>query len=139
MAKFCGNCGAQMEDSAKVCGYCGTPFENAVVAPSTGVVVAGGVSKQGSGKLSKIVILLVIIVAVVVGIFSFSSISNEPCDWCSKSPTKVFKTQSGEKSYVCSECRRECAWCDKKATKHYENLFEMVVFVCNDCYKDITE
>ena len=26
MAKFCGNCGAQMSDSAKVCGMCGTPF-----------------------------------------------------------------------------------------------------------------
>lgn len=26
MSKFCGNCGAQMEDQAKVCGMCGTPF-----------------------------------------------------------------------------------------------------------------
>lgn len=29
MSKFCGNCGAQMEDSAKVCGYCGTALESA--------------------------------------------------------------------------------------------------------------
>lgn len=26
MAKFCGNCGAQMDDAAKVCGNCGVPF-----------------------------------------------------------------------------------------------------------------
>ena len=29
MAKFCGNCGAQMDDAAKVCGNCGTPFAGA--------------------------------------------------------------------------------------------------------------
>lgn len=28
MAKFCGNCGAQMDDGAKICGMCGTPFVN---------------------------------------------------------------------------------------------------------------
>ena len=26
MAKFCGNCGAKMDDAARVCGNCGTPF-----------------------------------------------------------------------------------------------------------------
>ncbi len=26
MAKFCGNCGATMDDNASVCGMCGTPF-----------------------------------------------------------------------------------------------------------------
>lgn len=28
MSKFCGNCGAQMEDNARICGMCGTLFEN---------------------------------------------------------------------------------------------------------------
>lgn len=27
MSKFCGNCGAQLDDAAKVCGNCGTPLE----------------------------------------------------------------------------------------------------------------
>lgn len=30
MAKFCGNCGAKLDDSAKVCGNCGTPLDGAV-------------------------------------------------------------------------------------------------------------
>ena len=34
MSKFCGNCGAQMDDSARVCGNCGTPFSGA--APVSG-------------------------------------------------------------------------------------------------------
>ena len=29
MAKYCGNCGTQLEDSAKVCGQCGTPLDGA--------------------------------------------------------------------------------------------------------------
>lgn len=31
MAKFCGNCGAQMDDAAKVCGNCGVPFSGSDV------------------------------------------------------------------------------------------------------------
>ena len=27
MAKFCGNCGARLEDDAKICGKCGTSVE----------------------------------------------------------------------------------------------------------------
>ena len=27
MAKFCGNCGTQLEDNAKICGKCGTPLD----------------------------------------------------------------------------------------------------------------
>lgn len=27
MAKFCGNCGTQLEDNAKICGQCGTPLD----------------------------------------------------------------------------------------------------------------
>lgn len=31
MTKYCGNCGAQMDDDARVCGNCGTPFEDMIV------------------------------------------------------------------------------------------------------------
>lgn len=30
MARFCGNCGAQLDDDAKVCGQCGTPIDGNV-------------------------------------------------------------------------------------------------------------
>lgn len=29
MSKFCGNCGAKLEDDARVCGNCGTPLDGA--------------------------------------------------------------------------------------------------------------
>lgn len=132
MSNFCGNCGAQLEDDVKVCGYCGTPSV-------TTEAIAEKATTQHSGKSKKIIVSIVAVIAVIVGIFSFSSFSNEPCDWCGNTPSKAFKTHSGEKSYVCSDCRKECAWCGDRATKHYENYLEMIVFVCSDCYEDIAE
>lgn len=41
MAKYCGNCGAQMADDARVCGVCGTPFDMGP-APSTAHPGQGG-------------------------------------------------------------------------------------------------
>lgn len=41
MAKYCGNCGAQMPDDALVCGVCGTPFDMGP-APSTAHPGQGG-------------------------------------------------------------------------------------------------
>ena len=34
MAKFCGNCGAEMADDARICGSCGTLMEEVDVAPA---------------------------------------------------------------------------------------------------------
>lgn len=60
MAKFCGNCGAQMDDNAMVCGYCGTPLSGA----------AGGNFKfedpEKKAKTKKTVRMVIIAVAVIV-------------------------------------------------------------------------
>ncbi|MBR3835639.1 MAG: hypothetical protein IKJ69_02475 [Clostridia bacterium] len=90
-------------------------------------------------KNKKLVAAIIASIIVIVGIVSFASFSNEPCDWCGESPTKGFKLNNGGKSYVCADCRKKCAWCDDKADKHYENGLEMMVFVCDDCYEDISD
>lgn len=138
MSKFCGNCGAQFDDTAKVCGYCGTALEGTVVnntSSNAGVVTES--DKKLGGKAKKIIISVLAVVVVVIGIISISSVSKEPCDWCGESPSKGYELHNGEKAYVCKDCSRECAWCDKKATKYYENFLEMIIFVCDDCYEDI--
>ena len=38
MAKYCGNCGARMEDEHRVCGNCGTPFGTYMKTPPIKVV-----------------------------------------------------------------------------------------------------
>ena len=51
MAKFCGNCGARMDDSARVCGYCGTPLAASGAAPGgTPGGMPGGMYGETSGK-----------------------------------------------------------------------------------------
>lgn len=56
MAKFCGNCGAGMEDDARVCGNCGTLLEGA------GVVAAPSAKKR---FMSIVIVAIVAVVAVL--------------------------------------------------------------------------
>lgn len=65
MAKFCGNCGAQMDDDAKVCGQCGTPIEeNAVKAPE--VKAVDPEKKKEMAKKVKGVVTFAIVAAVAI-------------------------------------------------------------------------
>lgn len=72
MAKFCGNCGAKLDDDAKVCGQCGTPLENTQL--NTPIFKQTDPEKEK--KIKKIVkialalIALIIVVRVVIGITS---------------------------------------------------------------------
>lgn len=64
MAKFCGNCGAQMDDNDKVCGQCGTPAAGGVAAEKP---VA---KKKGSNKI------VILIIGVIVAIVALVIIAN---------------------------------------------------------------
>lgn len=69
MAKYCGNCGAQMENSDRVCGNCGTPFGTAVKTYNVSIVDPEK-KKAAQKKVKKIVKLCVgtaalILVAVI--------------------------------------------------------------------------
>lgn len=130
MPKFCGNCGAQLEDNMKFCGNCGVTCPPSV--QNTPVI-----KERAFGRYKKVVALLILAVISVIGIYSILSFSNNPCDWCGDSPSKVFKTNDGGKAYVCSDCRKECTLCGDRASKYYENYFDMIVFVCKDCYKEM--
>lgn len=68
MAKFCGNCGAQLGDDARVCGQCGTPIDgNQGKIPGLKDVDP----KKKNNMVKKIktaVILLIVVVVVIAGI-----------------------------------------------------------------------
>lgn len=67
-----------------------------------------------------------------------SSTVDEPCMYCSHSPSKEYEKSDGTSVYVCEDCSSECMICGReKATKHYESLLG-IVFVCDDCYKAAT-
>ena len=68
MAKFCSNCGAQMEDADKVCGMCGTPVAGATVAATPVAAPASNdTKKKGNNKLIGLVVAVIVaIVAIVV-------------------------------------------------------------------------
>lgn len=79
MSKFCGNCGAQLEDSANVCGYCGTVIEQAAITGKTDSL-SGVVSETDAKKIAKTkkyvklgVIAAAVIAIIVIGINIISS------------------------------------------------------------------
>lgn len=70
MAKFCGNCGAQMNDTDKVCGQCGTPVAGSSVAEKPAA------KEKGDNKIVKLIIgaiaaiVVIVIIANVAGNFT---------------------------------------------------------------------
>lgn len=60
MARFCGNCGAQIDDNAKVCGQCGTPVEGITKTPPVKIVDPEKEKKQK--KIFKLAVALILVV-----------------------------------------------------------------------------
>lgn len=75
MSKFCGNCGAELDESANVCGYCGTSI-NSDSTEKIGTKKIPGIKTEREQekirkikKISKLIIASVItIILVVIGI-----------------------------------------------------------------------
>lgn len=64
MAKFCGNCGTQLDDNVKVCGQCGTPVETLSAIPS--VKIDDPEKQKKAKKMFKLICSLVAIIAVAI-------------------------------------------------------------------------
>lgn len=73
MAKFCGNCGAQLDDDARVCGQCGTPFAGRTARVS-GLKIVDPEKQRKVKKRIMLAILLAVVVAIII--LAFSIISN---------------------------------------------------------------
>lgn len=72
MAKFCGNCGTQLEDNAKICGNCGTPLDGASTN-IPGLKVTDPEKQKKMKKTVKRVVGLAILVAVAIIAFNIVS------------------------------------------------------------------
>ena len=130
---FCGKCGAPL-DEGKFCPNCGAPVE-----PEKSEAAVTTVSRppRKAGLWEKIVLGVAVLAVAIFVVTRFTSMSDEPCDWCGNSPSVAYKMSDDSYSYVCKDCSKKCAWCGEKATKHYENLAHMMVFVCDDCYEGL--
>ena len=72
MAKFCGNCGTQLENNAKICGNCGTPLDGASTN-IPGLKVTDPEKQKKMKKTVKRVVGLAILVAVAIIAFNIVS------------------------------------------------------------------
>jgi len=72
MAKFCGNCGTQLEDNAKICGKCGTPLDGAS-ANIPGLKITDPEKQKKMKKTVKLVVGMVAL--VIVAVIAFNVVS----------------------------------------------------------------
>ena len=72
MAKFCGNCGTQLEDNAKICGQCGTPLDG-TSSNIPGLKVVDPEKKKKMKKVGKRIVALVAL--VIVAVIAFNVVS----------------------------------------------------------------
>lgn len=74
MSKFCGNCGAELDESARVCGQCGMPLNGeAVRMPNAPKVVDPEKQKKTRRKIKLVLGLLAVIVVAIIAINVISS------------------------------------------------------------------
>lgn len=72
MAKFCGNCGTQLEDNAKICGKCGTPLDGASTN-IPGLKVTNPEKQKKMKKAFKLVASLAVL--IIVAVIAFNVVS----------------------------------------------------------------
>ena len=141
MAKFCGHCGAQLNDDARVCGYCGTPLGGPVYqapaqpqAPAVNYAPRPPMDPAKKAKIKKVTILSASLVAaaavIVVGIIILtgflgtngatrkimnaykSSDVDTLVEMTSPTVSKVFNTQYGVSGG------------EEQLEKRYQNVFD---------------
>lgn len=71
MARYCGNCGAQLDDDARICGQCGTPLENPSAASHS--VYVNPEKRKKTGKKIKLILGAVIAFIVLVTVINVVS------------------------------------------------------------------
>lgn len=135
MAKFCGNCGAQMDDNAAVCGYCGARLDNGasgVVQPSFKVE-----DPEKKKKIKKYVTIGASVVAVIVVISILGSIISNFTGYkgCLRKTMNAFeKSDTGAFTKIATGIIDEF---DEDVADYYiENIMEYYVNQVKDDFED---
>ncbi|MGN1433219.1 MAG: zinc ribbon domain-containing protein [Ruminococcus sp.] len=80
MPKFCGNCGAKMDDDARICGNCGTPYAGNSDDKPVKPVKISGVNSMSEEKKKKIKLIAKLataaIVVIIVAVIAVNIISS---------------------------------------------------------------
>lgn len=77
MAKFCGNCGTQLDDNARVCGQCGTPVDGKQAKISGVKIVNLEKKKKIKKRIKRVFFLLLVVFITVVGIKVISNFTGK--------------------------------------------------------------
>lgn len=137
MSKFCGNCGAKLDDSVKVCGYCGVALGDEPI--NTNVTSIPGVvseaDKEKAAKTKKFikigVIAIVAIIVLSIGINIISSYTG----YKGVVRKVVNAFEDYDMNTLCSYASSLCYYNDDDV-EYYEELFDEMVSDKLDYYEE---
>ena len=132
---YCRNCGSQIDEDSRFCSTCGVKIETE--RKSQNQIAERRKRRKRIRKTSIVILIGTGMIIGSVWMLRSMPFSEHPCDWCGKSPTKIYKIDEDINSYVCNKCSQECFYCGEKATGHAPNYFDMEVFFCEECYKEM--
>lgn len=134
MAKFCGNCGAQMDDNAVVCGYCGAGLDN---GSSEAVPTFKVKDPEKKKKIKKYITISVSVVAVIIVISILGSIISNFTGYkgCLRKTMKAFeKSDTGEFTKIATGIIDELD--EEDADDYIESVIESDVNLVKDDLED---
>lgn len=115
MSKFCGNCGAELDDNAKVCGYCGVTLSSDPVRAAKSSVpgIVTEMDQQKAEKMKQYIKMgAAAVAAVLVLVIGISVISSSTgYKGALKKAVKYFSKGDSTKLY-------------SYASEYYENYYE---------------
>ena len=87
--------------------------------------------------MKKFLTILTIISFMIVTMTACGGTVDEPCEYCSQSPSVEYTRSDGTSIYVCNDCSSECMLCGREATQEYDSMLGFL-FLCDDCYDGLS-
>lgn len=137
MSKFCGNCGAQLDDSAKVCGYCGFALSNETpnINPASIPGVVSEADKEKAEKTKKLIKTGLVAVAVIVVLSIAISVISSFTGYKGVVRKVINAFEDYDMNTLCSYAS-SLNYLDDDNIEYYEELFEERVSNKLDYYEE---
>lgn len=137
MSKFCGNCGAQLDDTAKVCGYCGNALsiepENTKTTTIPGIRTEA--DKEKSAKMTKNIKTIVVAVALVIVLSLGINVVSSFTGYKGVVRKVVNAFEDYDMNTLCSYASSLCYYGND--IEYYEDIFEDRVSAKLDYYENM--
>lgn len=136
LAKFCGNCGGKLDDSARVCGYCGFRFVTAPLEKRTTDIprMTSVKKRRNTAKIKKLLKIILAVIAVLMIFVAGLNIVSAFTGYKGVVRKVINSFEDYDMNTLYSYTSSLCYYSDD--IDYYEELFEKEVAKKLDYYED---